>query len=108
MAERLAIPLLGLNFVPSSNAFFLHHWRKNGDTSLKKMRFVGVFQNQSPNEVLAICQQYFLDFAQLSGMNPQKIFTIFPFLFSKEFLWEKIFRFQKKWLNGKTRRSYSF
>lgn len=79
MAERLAIPLLGLNFVPSSKRFLSSSLaEKTATLPRKKMRFVGVFQNQSPNEVLAICQQYFLDFAQLSGNESAKDFHNFP------------------------------
>ncbi|QQS59138.1 hypothetical protein IPN35_06165 [Candidatus Peregrinibacteria bacterium] len=79
LAEELDIPLLGLNFVPTSKRCISASVAETLSAfPRKKIRFVGVFQNQNPEEVLQICQKYHLDFAQLSGQESADDFCGFP------------------------------
>ncbi len=78
IAKDLQVPLLGLNFVPSSKRKISEELAEYIASHRGDIRLVGVFQNQSPQFVQKICSKYRLDFIQLSGKESVDDFIGFP------------------------------
>lgn len=65
--EAQGVDLVGLNFVPSSKRCISVDFAERVCDQLTHARSVGVFQNQSLDEVHRIADAFGLDFVQLSG-----------------------------------------
>ena len=65
LCEELGVDMVGLNFVPSSKRYLKD--AKSVRAELKNTKAVGVFMDQSLEEVNALAEKYDLDLIQLSG-----------------------------------------
>lgn len=65
ICEELDVDMVGLNFVPSSKRFISDATAVRAE--LKNCKVVGVFKDQSLDEVNRIAEKYDLDLIQLSG-----------------------------------------
>ncbi len=68
--EKLGVDYIGLNFVPTSKRRIDADLGRKISTAVSTVSVVGVFQDQSLEEVVSISEQVDLDYIQCSGSEP--------------------------------------